>query len=351
MKHCYLIESAFGIIAAAIMLSGCMTDAPEIVPVDIAPLSAQIGNFAQANADLRAANELLTQVNKELLEEVEQLKARIRADADAGLVANEKGWLPFEGYVWRQQIARLPGIQPDEPTTSKWNEAAGLYEAGGESAMQGIINNLKIDATTQATKLGELDTQIKQLTKERDAAQESATRALEAVHDAEDALTAAVEQARQKALADVRAEQVRMANELARWCMIAAMLCAAGAVFATGVRDRLIELTILAGCSAASCFAFARWLGSEWFMPTMIAAWGLIAVAYVAWMVNKARQVKFAKNAGLVAPTVIEVLDEVYEVPENRTWMDANIFPALQDCGPAYDAAVKRIKADGLVHR
>lgn len=340
------IQLAFGIIAAS-LLAACQTDKPAPV-IDIAPLSSQIGALAQANADLRAANERLTQANVALQTENERLKSQLRADADAGLTANAKGWLPFEDYVWRQQIARLPGVEPDTATAAKWAEAEGLYAAGGEAAMRGVIDSLHLDAKEQSAKLGELTIRVEQLARERDAAQEAATRAQKAVQDAQAALAAAIEQGRLKALADIRAEQVRMANELARWCAIVAMLCAAGALIAKGVRDRLIELAILAGCFCASFFTFARWLGSEWFMPTMMAGWGLVVVGYIAWMIRKAREKKQAQNAGLVAPTVIEVLDEVYDVPENREWMDKNLFPVLQARGSAYDSAVKSIKAEGL---
>jgi outer membrane murein-binding lipoprotein Lpp len=335
------------IVIFAMLASGCQTT-PTPGTVDITPLSSQLGNLSQANADLRAANERLMQGNAALSNENERLKAQLRADADAGLVANAQGWLPFEGYVWRQQIARLPGINPDTDTATKWTEAAGLYVAGGASAMQGVINSLHSDAAEQAEKLGELSSRIEQLTNDRDAAQEVAAQAHAAVRAAEGALTDAVARARQDEARKIRDAQVQAANRGGVVCGTLSLALIAAAMFSPAAKSHLARGAVLAAALAISLFAAARWLGSPWFGWSVAGAWGVCGMAWIAWRIRSGLR---TEPMAVAAPILIEELDKLYEHPDNVAWMDANLFPALQARGAEYDAAVKRIKADGLANR
>ena len=350
------IQLALGIIAAS-LLSACQTDKPAPV-IDVAPLSSQIGALAQANADLRAANERLIAANVALQTENERLKSQLRSDADAGLAANEKGWLPFEGYVWRQQIARLPSVQPDASTVSKWTEAAGLYADGGESAMQGVIADLKTDATTQAKKLGELDASIKQLTKERDAAQEAAELAQKAVQDAEDALTAAVEKARQDEAARIAREtrewQIHAANWIGGGLFVAALGLAACCFLLPVASTIFKKSAFVAGIGCAACFALARFLSSPWFDYAWKITAGTLVVAGIAWAAWEIRSAirrreaeKVADDNELTVKPIISTLDTAYDEAdiEHQAWMDAQIFEVLGKQGPQYSAAIHEIKA------
>ena len=325
-RRAYLIELAFGII----VLAGCRTEQPAPV-VDIAPLSSQIGSLAQANSDLRAANERLQSANDSLAAENEHLKSQLRADADAGLAANSKGWLPFEGYVWQQQIARLPGVEPDAATASKWTEAAGLYAAGGESAMQGVINSLHSDATTQAEKLGELTTRIKQLTKERDAAQEAATRAQKAVHDAEDALAAAVEQARQDEARKIRDAQSAWANRWGGYAAIGAILALIGIYW---LGEGAVVACIGLGTSSLLLFGYARllnWPYYDWVVGGVVAI-GL--VAGIVYLKRISQQKKTAKTVTPFAITLVDILNEADKTArgtEMEAVLDKLIFDKIKD--------------------
>lgn len=336
-----------------VVLAGCVTnDPPPVAPVDIAPLSSQIGSLAQANADLRAANERLAQANEALRAENERLKSQIRADADAGLAANAKGWLPFEGYVFRQQIARLPGIQPDASTADKWTEAAGLYAAGGESAMQGVIAGLHSDAAAQSAKIGELLSKTEQLERERDEAQGAATRAQQAVQDAGAALASAVTQARRDESAAIRKEQIRRANQGGTVCGTLALLLAAAAIFSPAAKVRFAEVALFFAGASATLFAAARWLGSPWFERAVIAAWATAGAVGIVWLIRRGiaeREAKAkAERDGIVASVVVQALNDFYDAADAGTQskLDAGLFARLSAAGPAYAAAVKRIKAD-----
>ena len=302
------IQLAFGIIAAS-LLAACQTDKPAPV-IDVAPLSSQIGALAQANADLRAANERLTQANVALQTENERLKSQLRSDADAGLAANEKGWLPFEGYVWRQQIARLPSVQPDASTVSKWTEASGLYAAGGESAMQGVINTLNADAKKTNETLGQLLSQTEQLTKERDAANEAATAALARVQKAEEDLSAAVEKARQDEAQAIRMEQVRFCN---RWGGFAALAALAAGISAYWLGTIGLVLFGGMGLSSMILFGAARFLSSPWFGWTAgaVVIVGVIAAIVLVW--RKQRKASMADRYASFGVAVVPELDRIYE--------------------------------------
>lgn len=335
-----------------VVLAGCVTDEPPATPVDIAPLSSQIGSLAHANADLRAANERLAEANEALRAENERLKAQLRADADAGLAANAKGWLPFEGYVFRQQIARLPGIQPDASTAAKWTEAAGLYAAGGESAMQGVIDSLHSDAAVQAAKIGELSTKALQLERERDEAQGAATLAQKAVQDAGAALASAVAQARRDEASAIRKEQIRRANQGGTVCWTLALLLAAAAIFSPAAKGRFAEVALFFAGASATLFAAARWLGSPWFERAVIAAWATAGAVGIVWLIRRGiaeREAKAkAERDGIVASVVVQALNDFYDAADSGTQskLDAGLFAKLAAAGPAYAAAVKRIKAD-----
>ena len=335
-------QLAFGIIAAS-LLAACQTDKPAPV-IDVAPLSSQIGALAQANADLRAANERLTQANVALQTENERLKSQLRSDADAGLAANEKGWLPFEGYVWRQQIARLPSVQPDASTVSKWTEAAGLYAAGGESAMQGVINTLNADAKKTNETLGTLREQVDAMTMERDAANEAATAALARVQKAEEDLSAAVEKARQDEAQAIRMEQVRFCN---RWGGFAALAALAAGISAYWLGTIGLVLFGGMGLSSMILFGAARFLSSPWFGWTAgaVVIVGVIAAIVLVW--RKQEQAKASAKLGMAVKPIITVLDEAYDKAdiEHQAWMDTQIFEVLGKQGAQYSAAIHEIKA------
>lgn len=359
MRSCYYILAAYSLILA---FSGCQTDQPAAPIVDISPLSTQIGNLAQANADLRAANERLVVANTALLAENDRLKAQLRADADAGIAANKKGWLPFEGYVWRQQIARLPGVQSDEPTATKWKEAEGLYAAGGESAMQGVIKDLRADAEKANKTLGELQQSVEDLTKERDAAQKAAKLAQERVDMAAQELATAIDKARKDEAARIARETREWQIHMANWAgggLFVVTLGLAACCFLLPVAGSIFKKSaFIAGIGCAACFALARFLSSPWFdVAWKITAGSLIVagIGLAAWelrqAIKRSQAARKAADNAMVAERIIPVIDNYYKhvaSPEAVKDMDkiGGLWDLLDDLGGAYDAAVKRIKAD-----
>lgn len=355
-------QLAFGIIAVALLaLTGC-NETVLTKPVDLAPLATQMGNLADANADLRAANERLAQENADLRAENERLKAMLRADADAGLAANEKGWLLFEGHVWRHQLTLLPGVEPDAVTAAKWMEASGLYAAGGEAAMQGVIDSLHSDATEQATKLGELSTRVADLTKERDAAQKAADEAMQRAQKAEQDIAAAVANAvadeDARIAAETRAWQVRMANWAGAGLGALAAGCIAGAFFISAASKKLGEAAAIALALCVGFLAFARLLSHPWFLPVAVGSYVIAGAAWAAWKIRtgirEREEAKVARDNAKIVADLVPMLDDYYDnhaSPEAKADMAAKLFPALQAKGGAYDAAVKRFKASDCESR
>jgi len=345
----YFILSAFGIIT----LAGCQTTQP-VHTVDLAPLSAQIENLSTANADLKVANERLTVANADLLTANEQLKATLRADADAGLAANAKGWLPFEKYVWGHQIQLLP-VGPDEETSAKWLEASTLYSAGGESAMQGVVNDLTEQAGQLNTKLGELSKAAETAQIERDTAQKAAGEAMQRAQKAEGDLADAV--AKAKADKDgefaekVRAWQVNAANWFGGGLFAAALACVAAAFLLPVSSKMLKEAAAMAFALCVGCFAFARFLGWPLFLPVVGGAYLVAGAGWFAWKVRSGMREAAAKKAAatndLAVKPIISTLDTAYDAADadHQAWMDVQIFEQLGKQGAQYSAAIHEIKA------
>lgn len=353
------MRTLFKIIATFILscaLVGCRTDAPQTV--DLKPLATEIGRVSDANADLRAANVQLAAANAKLLEENERLKAVLRADADAGLLANEKGWLPFERYVWRHQISLLP-VSPDAGTVDKWNDASTLYEAGGESAMQSVIHDLQTSAGQLNSELGKAQKEVATAQAERDEAVQAMNDAVKAAQEAQQNLEAAVAKAkadeRARLEAETRAWQARSANWLGGILGIAALGCIAGMIFLPEAAKLFRKAGIVAGLGSVALLALARFLSSPWFDVAWKVTLATGAVCLLAWWlwelraaILRARQANMSKEKAMVADTIIRRLDTYYDndaSSDAKLDMDAKLWPALQSEGPAYDAAVKRIKA------
>lgn len=336
------------LILPLLLLAGCQSTQSPVV--DIAPLSAQIGHVTEANGELQVANERLKVANDALTDENARLLAMLRADADAGQSANLKGWLPFEKYVWGHQIALLPDIVPDKTTADRWSEASTLYAAGGESAMQGVINTLNENAKKTNETLGTLREQVDAMTKERDAANEAATAALERVHKAEAALASAVEQAVQnenkRVMAEVRASQVEFWNRCGYGLGIAALGLAAGAFFSPMAKKKLAEGSVLSAVLSAASFASARFFASKWFGWAMGIAGAVAGGAYLFHKLKASHAAsETAKKAAVYAKFgefVVPVMDDAYDnaSAEDKAILDAKIFDQLS---AVEDAQVKAL--------
>jgi regulator of replication initiation timing len=341
------IKITLGLLAA-MLLAACQTDQPPVI-VDIAPLSSQIGNLAQSNSDLRAANERLTQANVALQEENERLKAIVRSDARAGKRANEVGKVRFEAFVWDHLIKLLPGAE-DEETTQRWKEAWEAFIAGNESSLQGIISDLSNRADASNVVIGKLQKEVEQLSEERDLAREAAKTAQEAVNKAKVDLAYAVKKAvqseRVRLAAETRAWQVHVANVTGSVLLTFALGLVAVTLFLPVAKKKFKEGAGVAFALCIGCFALARFLGSSWFWPVAGSLYGITGAAWLAWKIRTGLR---TEPMEVVAPVLIEELDKLYDNPDNREWMDTKLFPALESRGAAYDAAVKRIKAIGLL--
>ena len=311
-------------------MAGCQTT-PPAPTVDLAPLSTQIGNLSSANSDLAAANARLKAANEALAAENARLLAMLRADADAGRAANAKGWVPFERYVWGHQIALLPGIVPDKATSDRWSEASNLYAAGGESAMQGVIDTLNADAAKTNETLGTLREQVDALTKERDTANEATKRALEAVHDAEEALAAAVEQARQDEARKIRDAQSAWANRWGCYAAIGAILALIGIYW---LGEGAVVACVGLGVSSVLLFGYARLLNWPYY------GWvvgGVVAIGVVAGIVYLRRISLHKKTAKTVTPFAVTLVDIINEADKTATGtemkavLDELIFDKIKD--------------------
>jgi len=288
-----------------IALSGCQTTQP--VAVDIAPLSAQIERLTEANLQLDRLNHDLDIANGRLAEENGRLLAQIRADAEAGRAANGKGWLAFEGYVWDQQILRLPDIIADAPTEARWGEAATLYQAGGESAMQGVIDDLHEDAATLNGRIGELTEAAEQAAIERDRAKEAADAALRALKEQESLAASAAEQARLNERRAIMEAQVAWANKWGGYTAIAAILAGVGIYW---LGEGAIAACIGLSVSSMLLFGYARflnWPHYDWVVGGVLA---IGIVAGIAYLRRVSSHKKIAKTVNPFAVTLVDVINE-----------------------------------------
>jgi hypothetical protein len=311
--------------------------------VDIAPLSAQIGHVTEANGELQIANERLKVANSSLLAENEQLKSVLRADADAGLAANTKGWLPFEKYVWGHQIVLLP-VTPDADTTAKWTEASMLYEKGGESAMLGVVNTLTQQAGVLNSELGKLKQSVEVAQSERDAAQTKADEAFQKAKDATASLEAAVAKAKSdeasRLAAETRAWQVKVANWFGAGAgMLAAGLLVASFFFAVA-SGMLREGAAICFVLCLGGFATARFAAWQYFEATIVATFVVFSAAWGSWKFHqsikrKDAAEKAAKTAAVVpyATTLVDIINEADKkaTTDQKKTLDELIFDPMKD--------------------
>ena len=343
------------LILPLLLLAGCQSKpAPAI---DIAPLSAQIGHVTEANSELQVANERLKVANSALLSENERLKAVLRADADAGLAANSKGWLPFEKYVWGHQIVLLP-VTPDADTTAKWSEASMLYKKGGESAMMGVVNTLTQQAGALNSELGKLKQSVETAQAERDVAQAKADEAFQKAKDATATLAAAVAKAKadeaSKLAADTRAWQVKVVSWTGGGLFVVAIALAACCFLLPVAVSMFKKAAVIAGIGCVACFAMARFLSSPWFDYAWKITAGTLIIAGLGWAAWEIRQAikrskaeKLAATNEMAVKPIIATLDTAYDAAdaEHQAWMDSQIFEALGKHGAQYSAAIHEIKA------
>ena len=343
------------LILPLLLLAGCQSTQPPVV--DIAPLSAQIGHVTEANGELQVANERLKVANSSLLAENEQLKSVLRADADAGLAANTKGWLPFEKYVWGHQIVLLP-VTPDADTTAKWTEASMLYEKGGESAMLGVVNTLTQQAGVLNSELGKLKQSVETAKSERDLAQAKAAEAFQKAKDATASLEAAVAKAKSdeasRLAAETRAWQVKVVSWTGGVLFIAAIALIACCFLLPVAVSMFKKAACVAGIGCVACFALARFISSPWFDYVWKITAGTLVVAGLGWAAWEVRQAirrnkvdKLAATSEMAVKPIITTLDTAYDAADtdHQAWMDAQIFDALGKQGAQYSAAIHEIKA------
>jgi FtsZ-binding cell division protein ZapB len=294
-----------------IALSGCQTTQP--IAVDIAPLSAQIERLTEANLKLDRLNHDLDLANGQLKEANDRLLSQIRADAEAGRAANGKGWLAFEGYVWGQQILRLSDVTPDAPTEARWAEAATLYQAGGESAMQSVIADLQGDAAETNQTLGELRESVESLTAQRDAANEAASLATIELERVRGETASLVEQARisERDALQKQAREFRL--KAANWAGTAAgavsLACIAGLFFLPASKGKLLRGAVAGAAVSVLAFAFAEWSASPWFLWIAGGLALTIVAGWIAWEVRQdlRREAERKRIAALemTAPAII----------------------------------------------
>lgn len=336
-----------------IAFSGCQTTQP--VAVDIAPLSAQIERLTEANLKLDRLNHDLDLANGRLAEANERLLAQIRADAEAGQAANSKGWLPFERYVWGQQILRLPDIVADAPTEARWDEAATLYQAGGESAMQSVIADLQGDAAETNQTLGELRQSVESLTAQRDAANEAASQATFELERVREETASLVEQARISERDALQRQAREFRLKVANWAGTAAgavsLACIAGLFFLPASKGKLLRGAVAGAAVSVLAFAFAEWSASPWFLWVAGGLALALVAGWAAWEIRQDVRAEAVRNRiaalEMTAPKIIETLDDVYDEAdaEHQAWLDAQVFERLAKSGEPYRAAVHEIKA------
>lgn len=333
MKKIFLLSiSCFTLVA-------CQSTVQPVAPVDIKPLSSQIESLAQANADLRVANERLTQANVALQAEVERLKSVLRADAEAGKKANIKGWGTVVDYIFNHMLTLLPNAA-DEDILAKWEEAMQAYAAGGENAMQGVVRELQLKAGELNQSLGRLQRQVDSLTKERDDALANLEKAEQKVADAATNLAKAIADAKLAEAAAIRAEQVRRINQGALLCGALAILLSAAAGFSPVSKLRLAILAgIMLGWSG-TLMCIARWWGSVWVEISAGILWAAILVIGGIWLIRrglKEQELKAAaereKRLSDYTAGVVDILNEAEKkaTPEQAAVLKDLIWKPLKE--------------------
>jgi hypothetical protein len=321
-----------------IALSGCQTTQP--VTVDIAPLSSQIERLTEANLKLDRLNHDLDLANGQLREANGRLLAQIRADAEAGQTANGKGWLAFEGYVWGQQILRLPDIIADAPTEARWAEAATLYQAGGESAMQGVIADLQGDAAETNQTLGELRESIKSITAQRDAANEAASQATIELERVRGETASLVEQARAAERAQLEAENIRrqqwVLNGAAALCVLVS-LASLAAKFWLKMDTGMLSVALgLVG--APACLALGQATGKSWFLPVACTVAGVVVIAAGLAVVRGSTAVRTAKAAQTQLELTMSTMTKIVRRLDTCYEDTSTTLQSLMDKTPARPA-------------
>jgi hypothetical protein len=161
----------------------------------------------------------------------------------------------------------------------------------------------------------------------------------------------AVAQEDARIAAETRAWQINAANLAGGICGGLALVCIAGAFLISAAAPKFGRGAALVGALCVGCFAFAQFLGSAWFLPVTLSAYGIASAVWIAWEVRGAIRKRESDNVAatneIAVKPIVATLEAAYDGADtdHQAWLDAQIFSQLPKDDPAYRAAIHAIKA------
>ena len=346
------------LIVIPMLLCGCMDRQPA-PQVDVSALRAQLGEAtSRAEAAEKARLALAdAQGAKDAAENTRSSKTRAvldETDIDLGM-----GLIDLAGLNIKLALAWYEHVQAD-PELQIWlaNQRAA-HEAGRADEVARNYDAAMADGKALSARVGALTEQVEQAKATESKARQEALEARNALAGEVEKHAQEIEDAkrieRDHIAAETRAAQVRMANTAGGICGVSALACIAGAIWLSAAAAKFLRGAALAGVLCVVCFGFARFAASPLFMPVTASVCGLLLAWWMAWEIRSAikrrEAEKVSADNAIVAEKIIPVLDNYYKhvaSPEAIKDMDktGGLWDALDDLGGAYDAAVKRIKAE-----
>ena len=338
MRSPYYTFLAFGIIT----LAGCATTAP--VAVDTSGLTAAIEHGQAASEVEQAARAEEAKAREAYEEAARALSAKLKANLVSADEALEDGRLALGHGEVRIADSRLPDVAPDPAEMLAAEERRRLdAEAKVEQLQQNIAAAMGAAMSEAA--------QVARLRSEVDYAQAEASKARDAQQEAQaelskmaDELSQRVNSAVELEKAAARKQQVATANRIGGFAALMALLAGVSIPWTRKLGGMLAGSLML--CSAGF-FAYARFLGHPlfgWVAGGTAAVCVTLALRHL-WLTQA--RAKLADKTKMVAATVIDVLDVVYDTAdaEHQAWLNDEIFERLEEAGKQYRAAVHEIKA------
>lgn len=340
----------------SLLLSGCVTNQPPAPQVDTNELKAKLSAaLDRATAAEKARDELeKSRYAKDSAEKERAGKTKAVLDEtniDLGSSLVDLAILNVKlALTWYEQVQANPDLKV-------WlaNQRAA-HESGRADEVAKNYDAAMADGKALSARIGVLTEQVEHAKAAEVKARTEAFTSNEALAREIERHTKELEDAkrieRDRIAAETKAAQVRIANYAGGACGVAVLACIAGAVFLPVAAKLFLRGAALAGALCIVCFAFARFAACQLFLPVAGGSCVLAIAGWIAWEIHgsiKNRESdKAAQDATLASTTAIDVLDDYYDrlaSPEAVADMKEKLFPALQAKGPAYDAAVKRIKA------
>jgi hypothetical protein len=324
------------------LLAGCATTAP--VPADTAELHTAIEHGQAALAIERAARTGEAKAREAHEAASREQSSRLKANLVSADKALEDGRLALGHGEVRIADSRLPDVTPDPEEMRAAEERRSLdAEAKVEQLQQNIAAAMGA-AMSEAAQVARLEQEAAHAKSEASKARDESLEAQAELSRLADELSQRVNSAVELEKAAARKEQVATANRIGGFAALMALLAGVSIPWTRKLGGMLAGSLML--CSAGF-FAYARFLGHPlfgWVAGGAAAVCVTLALRHLWLTQARARE---ADKTEMVASTVIDVLDVVYDTAdaEHQEWMNSEVFDRLSDVGKQYRAAVHEIKA------